>query len=92
MSWFSGTGFAKLLQGILGNSDFQRSAFDAVVDIGKKVLQYASHPEKVQLIANNLIQNPDVVVGAMVAGTEAEKLVDPKVVSDAKEELAKPGH
>lgn len=89
MSWFSGSGFAAMLKGIIGNRQFQESAFDFVVQSGQKMLENLSNPDKLKKQAQNMVDHPEVVVGAIVKGTEAEHLVDPQVVKKAEAELAK---
>ena len=91
MSWFSGSGFGALLKGIALSPSFQQSAFEFVQETGKRLLDSLSNGDmqKVQLIAQNLVDNPEVAVGAMVKGTEAEKLVDPEVIKKSDKELSK---
>jgi len=91
MSWFSGSGFGALLQTIARSPSFQQSAFEFVTQTGKRLLDSLSKgdTQKAQLIARNLVDNPEVAVGAMVKGTQAEKLVDPHVIKKSDEELSK---
>ena len=90
MSWFSGSGLGAILKNLIMRPDFQQSAIDFVVSAGQKLLQSKNDPAQVQKIAQNFVDSPEVIVGAIVKGTEAEGLVEPEIVQKADAEMAKP--
>lgn len=90
MSWFSGSKLGQYLKELALNRDFQKSMFDFAIGVGQKILAAKDDPEKLKAIGQNLVNMPEVAVGAIVKGTSAEKLVDANVVRLSDAELAKP--
>lgn len=59
---------------------FQSAAISLIAGIGNDLIKKADNPEAVRRIALDLTNGAATVVGAMVKNTDAEKLVDPKIV------------
>jgi hypothetical protein len=72
--------FGGWFHSVISNPDVQKAGEAAVIGIGKQVLSYAGNPDKVREFANAVIQNATPIVGAIVAGTPAQHLVDSSAV------------
>jgi ABC-type transporter MlaC component len=82
MSWFSGTGLAKALQAVLGNTTVKASVKSGIEAIGQKGLDLltanapAMEKEAVDLFTKfftNLTQNAIVPTAAILTNTPAAK-------------------
>lgn len=84
MSWFSGSGFRDLLQGVFSTNQFRDSLWSFLRDVlAKTIEKNKDNPQALMALANNLKQNTDAIGGAIVKGTEAEKLVQPTDIRQA---------
>lgn len=61
---------------------FQQAAISLISSIGNDLINKADNPEAVRNIAKDLSNGAAVIVGAMVKNTEAEDLVDKRIIPD----------
>lgn len=62
---------------------FQSAAIGMLSGIGEKIAQNAHNPEAIKRIAGDLTNHAPGILGAIVKGTDAEKLVSPAIVPAA---------
>lgn len=85
-TWFSGSGLKDyLLSKILTEENIQRVLQIFVKWIGQRILDAVQNGDTAALkaLGNNMTQNTNAVVGALVKGTTAEGHVDSAVVNAA---------
>lgn len=67
---------------IASNPNFQQAAISGVQAIGLRLLQNIGNPDALKAIGDDLTKRAPAVVGAMVKGTRAQALVDPRFIHD----------
>lgn len=69
-----------LLLKSLSDGSFQNAAVGFLRGIGSMIAANKHDPAKLAEISTLLAEHPKNTLGAIVKGTEAEKLVDPKII------------
>lgn len=84
MNWSNfGQSLLGLVKRVASNTNFQQAAVGMVTGISQKLLEAANDPQKIKEIATDLQKGAPALVGAMVKGTPAEKLVDAEIIHRA---------
>lgn len=80
MAFNFGSMLLSIVKMAANNTTFQTAAMATVSGIGKRVLENLNAPEELHKLGQELVQGAPSIVGAIVKNTEAEKLVDPKII------------
>jgi hypothetical protein len=67
---------------------FESAADLALKRVGEEITKHADHPDEIRKIGAELVHGAPELVGAIVKGTEAERLVSPTTIHRTPEELA----
>lgn len=80
-----------LLLRSLKDGTFQSAAVGFLRGIGSMIAANKNNPAKLAEISTLLEEHPKNTLGAIVRGTEAEKLVDPKIIVPLDKAGGSPG-
>ena len=81
MAFDFGAVFGNILKSVASNPSVQQAGTQALKGVADQLTANAHNPEAVKAIAAGLQQNAPAIVGAIVKGTPAEKLVDPAILN-----------
>lgn len=77
-----------LMMQLLTNPEFQKSIIGLLTGLGGVIRQNANNPQNIMKIADDLEQNPDLIMAAAVKNTDAAHLVDVASLNRVDEHLA----
>jgi hypothetical protein len=89
--WLSGSGLRGFLGGVVSNPSVQEAGKAVFAGIGNLILSSLNNPDKLKTMGQNLVQNPEAPLVAMLKGTPAEGELDNKVKEKGEAALDKTG-
>lgn len=89
--WLSGSGLRGFLGGVVQNPSVQDAGKAVFSGIGQIIISSLNDPNKLKALGQNLVQNPEAPLVAMLKGTPAEVELDQHVLEKGEAALNKTG-